>query len=305
MRMASRDRARRLSQSGLVLGWLALFALAASCSDDVEVGVNESRLGTGAAAGAGGEVAACVVTSCQGDIYACGDCVDNDGDGAIDALDFECLGPCDDTEDSFWGGFPGQNNAPCRQDCYFDQDSGPGNDRCYWDHRCDPFSTPEDFPPSGDARCRYDPATQVAGANQSCDELSSAQAPECLDTCLPLTPNGCDCFGCCELPAGSGRFVWIGSTQNGTGSCDAASAGDLTRCKPCTQVKSCLNTCEPCEVCVGRPATDPRNCADAGAGDAGEPARCPIGRAPCGQHGEATCSGGSYCITGCCVPIPA
>ena len=286
------------------LSLLAVCALMASCSDDVEVGVNESQLGSGAAAGAGAQPTECTKTTCQGHIYACGDCIDNDDDGTVDAFDFECLGPCDATEDFFYSGIPGQNNAPCRQDCYFDQDTGPGNDRCYWDHRCDELSTEPGYPPSGDARCRYDPSAQVSGSSESCETLAGAQAPECLESCLPLVPNGCDCFGCCELPAGTGRFVWIGSTQNGSGSCDAASAGNLELCKPCTQVQGCLNPCGACEVCVGRPATDVRNCADAGPGDAGERARCPIGRAACGQHGEPPCTGGSYCITGCCVPIP-
>src|SRR5690606_4250483 len=37
---------------------------------------------------------------CGGTIYACGDGMDNDGDGFVDLLDPECTGPCDDDESS-------------------------------------------------------------------------------------------------------------------------------------------------------------------------------------------------------------
>jgi len=37
----------------------------------------------------------------------CGNCIDDDGDGKIDARDPECTGVCDNTEDSFFLGIPG------------------------------------------------------------------------------------------------------------------------------------------------------------------------------------------------------
>ncbi|MDC0743779.1 hypothetical protein [Polyangium mundeleinium] len=40
----------------------------------------------------------CKVATCQGEVYACGDCVDNDGDCKTDTADEQCLDPCDDTE---------------------------------------------------------------------------------------------------------------------------------------------------------------------------------------------------------------
>jgi hypothetical protein len=73
----------------------------------------------------------CQIKTCQGKVYECGDCLDNDSDCRIDSSDDQCLGPCDNTENSFYGGIPGQNNAPCKQDCYFDADTGAGNDQCY------------------------------------------------------------------------------------------------------------------------------------------------------------------------------
>ena len=43
----------------------------------------------------------CQVTACSnGKVYECGDCVDNDGDCAIDGKDTQCLGPCDNTENA-------------------------------------------------------------------------------------------------------------------------------------------------------------------------------------------------------------
>jgi hypothetical protein len=271
---------------------------------DLPANGGSSAAGTGAAggslAGLGGGAAEagaspCQITKCQNRIYACGDCLDNDGDGAIDADDVQCTGPCDDTEDSFYGGIPGQNNAPCRQDCYFDGDTGSGNDGCDWSHTCDPLSLPPDYPPSGDASCAYDSSGNIPGGG-SCAALALTQAAMCLDVCLPITPNGCDCFGCCELPAGSGSFVWLGSTQQSAGTCNENVLGDPTLCHPCTPVKSCFNACEPCEHCVGRPTSAP---------DCSTPsARCPGGELPCGMPDDAGCPSGMYCITGCCQVAP-
>jgi hypothetical protein len=286
-----------------VLGVFAALALNA-CSAQIEVGRDRAAgaggtgLNTGGASGSGGQPpSVCQRRACQGKFYRCGDCMDNDGDLLSDSEDPECTGPCDDTEDSYYGGIPGQNNAPCRQDCYFDQDSGPGNDQCYWSHECDERSTAPAFPPSGEERCAYQPDASISGSNSTCADLSAVQASTCLDTCLPLTPNGCDCFGCCELPAGSSNFVWIGSAAQNAGTCDAAHVSDPDACHPCTQVRSCLNACDPCEVCVGRTAPL-ASCTSTSS------PRCPASAAACGQPGEPGCGDGFYCITGCCAAAP-
>ncbi|MBW2457024.1 MAG: hypothetical protein JRI68_21090, partial [Deltaproteobacteria bacterium] len=167
---------------------------------------------------------------CQGHIYECGDLVDNDIDGAIDYQDSDCLGPCDDTEDSYFGDIPGQTGPKCKLDCYFDQDSGSGNDDCYWDHVCDPLSvSPNYYPePSNGVTCEYaGPGHVVTPIGETCANLVQAQSQDCLDYCLPLTPNGCDCFGCCELPAEGGDFVWLGSEGvDGTTVCTADKVTD-------------------------------------------------------------------------------
>jgi hypothetical protein len=295
---------------GVLAGIALLFA--SGCSDRVEVGYDRSASGAGASGATGGVGGAsggaggatggagaasggargCVQTDCRGVVYACGDCADNDSDGVIDALDPECLGPCDNSEDSYFGRIPGQNTVGCRQDCYFDKNAGAGNDRCTWSHTCDPGSVAPDFPPSGDASCAYDESAKVQG--RSCEDLRASQPETCLGTCLPLTPNGCDCFGCCELPARSGNFVWLGSDAGATenGSCDHEHLADPEACAPCTPVRSCFNTCQGCEVCAGE--TAPAEACAATACDAGIEA--------CGAL--AACPATFYCVTGCCVPAP-
>src|SRR5262249_30843808 len=109
----------------------------------------------------------CQIKTCQGKVYQCGDCLDNDGDCRIDDSDTQCLGPCDNTEDSLYGGIPGQNNSPCKSDCYFDQDTGSGNDDCYWSHKCDPLEVPPDYPPEG-SKCAYDPNANIPGYGGTC-----------------------------------------------------------------------------------------------------------------------------------------
>ena len=284
----------------------ALLSLAVTwgCGRHVELGrdrqpaaVDASLNNLADAASDAGATGACTVTPCRGKIYACGDCIDNDADGLIDSADPECLGPCDNTEDSYFSGLPGQNSAPCKQDCYFDQGSGAGNDTCYWSQKCDPLSVAPDYPPSGDAKCAYDVKASVPGTSASCSDLAAQQSDACIQRCLPLTPNGCDCFGCCELPAQSGNFVWIGSTSGGLGSCDPAHLSDPASCHPCTPVLSCFNDCNPCEVCAGRP-TPASDCAPA------DESRCPAGVSPCGTDVALACAAPDYCIGGCCVTAP-
>jgi hypothetical protein len=236
----------------------------------------------GSRAGAGGS-ASCEPVACRGKIYACGNCDDDDGDGLADALDPECLGPCDDSESAFASPGPGQTS--CRLDCAFDRDAGLGNDRCSWDLRCDPRS------PGTAIGCA---STDDSVAAEQCGESIAGQAEACVDSCAPLTPNGCDCFGCCELPARSGTFVWIGSGAD-AGACSAALIDEPDACPPCTPVPSCENRCDVCEACVG--GVGPSSaCAEPD-----QPA-CGPGAPPCGPG--AACSSDRYCVTGCCIVVP-
>jgi len=72
----------------------------------------------------------CFITPCQGKLYQCGNCLDDDNDGLYDSQDPDCLGACQNNEKGFFGNIPGQNNAPCKSDCYWDQDTNSGNDKC-------------------------------------------------------------------------------------------------------------------------------------------------------------------------------
>jgi len=301
-------------QSGFRLGgWLALAALTSSwlhgCGQTVEVGRDDAlgvsgvggvfggetggSLALGGIAGAattggGGAHAgapACVQTLCRGKPVQCGNCLDDDADGLVDALDPDCLGPCDDDELGLSTGLRGQSGA-CKQDCYFDGDNGAGNDKCEWSQACDPLSVAPDYPPSGEARCEYGSSMGV-----DCATLDAAQPQSCLDACLPLVPNGCDCFGCCELPGGSGQFRFIG-VGPGVEGCQRDTLDDPAACPPCTQVKSCLNTCDECETCVGKLPEPGCNVGSA----------CADGAAECGP--DQPCEFGDYCVTGCCRRAP-
>ncbi|MDI1434647.1 hypothetical protein [Polyangium sorediatum] len=235
----------------------------------------------------------CKVATCQGKVYACGDCVDNDGDCKTDTADEQCLGPCDNTEDSFYGGIPGQNNAPCKSDCYFDADTGSGNDACYWSHKCDPLSVAPNYPPAG-SQCAYNPNASIPGSSGTCGMAAQAQSATCDSYCGPLTPNGCDCFGCCVLP-GLPHAVWLGSEDAaGAGSCTLQTLNDPLLCKPCTQVPACDNPCDTCEVCIGKPNLPPE-CIEQ---------QCDPGVPKCGLPGQPSCPDGYSCVTGCCAPIP-
>ena len=250
--------------------------------------------------GAGGSAPPTIV-KCLNQVYECGDTLDNDNDGLIDSQDPDCLGACDNTEGSYFGGIAGQPGPPCTVDCYFDADSGSGNDGCYWNHKCDPHEIPPGYHPESDngAMCAYDPSAMTAGTLASCAELYSTQSAACLSYCGPLTPNGCDCFGCCELPAMSGKYVFLGSTEGGIdkGTCTPATVGDPTKCQPCEPVAGCLNDCKTCELCIGKP-TLPASCfSDGGTGQ-----QCPPNIQPCGLPNQPACPSTEFCITGCCQP---
>ena len=304
--------------------------------------------GTGGS-GTGGS-AGCVPITCQGKTYQCGDCVDNDGDGKKDMADPDCLGPCHNAENTYYGSIPGQSGPACLVDCYFDQDSGSGNDQCNWNHECDPLAVAPNYPPEGldqnnKPYCKYDPNANTPGTSKSCAELNAKQTTTCENFCGPLTPNGCDCFGCCELPAGGGKYVWLGSEINDVGSCSLKDVGDPKKCQPCTPVQACLNKCEKCELCLGK-TTLPADCfppppdggvggttggggAPSGGGGSssggttgggGSPSGgggtsgsggscggqiCPTGKQPCGLSCQPACPSGQFCLTGCCTAVPS
>ena len=250
-----------------------------------------------------GAVVGCLPATCEGRVRLCGNCMDDDADGLIDSDDPDCLGPCDRTEDLYHLGIPGGDGATCNIDCYYDDDSGSGNDGCTWNSHCDPLEP--------DARCDYEP-----GRTRDCP---AEQPALCESICAPITPNGCDCFGCCETTPGSGRYIFLGSLNaSGIPTCTSETLDDDAFCHQCTPVDSCLNTCGECELCFGRD-TLPPECFpppptpdggfvypdgavyDGGSYDGGTPPpRCPADRQACGLPGDPECPAGAFCITGCC-----
>ena len=73
---------------------------------------------------------------CNGAACACADGIDNDGDGELDGFDTECTGANDDDESTFATGIPGDNRDPVWQDCFFDGNSGAGDDKCRYHSDC-------------------------------------------------------------------------------------------------------------------------------------------------------------------------
>ncbi|MCY1070122.1 hypothetical protein OV090_35590 [Nannocystis sp. RBIL2] len=213
----------------------------------------------------------CVPIECEGALLACGDCMDNDGDGKTDLADPECISPCDDREDTFATGLPGDNMDPCNQDCFFDGNSGAGDDKCNWSLKCDPAN------PGGDI-CPYDPNFN------NCPDM---QSQECLDNCQ--VPNGCDCFGCCTVEVDGMTYdIFLGDPD-----CTLA---DIDSCQQCTKNDDCDQECHPedCEICFGE-TEPPEGCDD--------PTCEGFDSCTIDMMGNSNCAEGYYCSTGCCFPI--
>lgn len=224
----------------------------------------------------------------------CSNGLDDDGDGLIDGFDNECTGPLDDDEGSFATGIPGDNRDPKWQDCFFDGNSGAGDDHCRYSTQC------------------------LTGTIDTTDK-DCQLAEECVTFCRPLTPNGCDCFGCCTLQDSEGQTldVLIGDT------CSFDKLSDEQACPRCVKSTQCENTCGHCEICPGKTEL-PADCAPptgsggsgsgsggasgggAGSGVGGSPNppsnhTCDGGEQVCTP--DVPCDGRSYCQFGCCLPI--
>ncbi|HYP88299.1 MAG TPA: hypothetical protein VEQ59_09095, partial [Polyangiaceae bacterium] len=128
---------------------------------------------------------------------ACSNGLDDDGDGLIDGFDPECTGAADDDEGTFATGIPGDNRDPKWQDCFFDGNSGAGDDGC-----------------------RY--ATGCLTGDLDRDDKACALTDACIEFCAPLVPNGCDCFGCCTVQAPGGDTVDVETSA----SCSVDRLGD-------------------------------------------------------------------------------
>jgi hypothetical protein len=257
-----------------------VFALVTACStrtDNLASSRTDADVEPGAGdGGADGGWGTPIVTIDAGVLYcgaqpcSCSNGRDDDGDTLIDALDPECTGPADDVEDSLAIGVHGESEDVRCQDCFYDQNSGAGDDGC-----------------SRARTCRTDPSAGGAGACASCEV-----APRCQDHCMPLAPNGCDCFGCCSVfRSGVSVDVLLVST------CTVAMLDDVAACPRCVPAPDCLNPCGPCELCTGRSVADlPPMCASGG-GPGFTCDEAPI----CLDASD--CGAGAYCQQGCCVQL--
>jgi hypothetical protein len=251
---------------------------------------NGSGAGSGATTGAGGGAGTGKDPNCKPGTSQCTNCIDDDKDGLYDAFDPECVSALDNNEATYATGIPGDNKDPFWQDCFFDGDSGAGNDRCRYHTDC------------------------VTGKLPTSDSACQVSA-DCGKYCGKLTPNGCDCFGCCNV---GGHFVQLSAT------CTEEDVADPKKCAPCKQDDTCKNDCGECELCMGKTEL-PESCKPAGTGGTsgsggsssaggssstggsgastgGTPAQeCPLNVAACDP--THPCESGYFCVTGCCIEI--
>lgn len=211
----------------------------------------------GGATGAGGTLSDLCNGTCS-----CSNGLDDDEDGLVDGFDPECTSPFDDNEGSFATGIPGDNRDPTWQDCFFDGNSGAGDDGCRYHTDCLTGKLP-----LTSTKCT----------------LSEA----CIDFCQPLTPNGCDCFGCCSIQRSDKTSVDVLTGDT----CSVASVDDSTACPRCTKSAACNNTCGRCELCAGKTVEDlPEDCAGT--------TTCDDGLQTCSA--TESCAADAYCSQGCC-----
>ena len=214
----------------------------------------------------------------------CSNCMDDDGDGKIDGFDIQCTGPLDNDESSFETGIPGDNMDAVNQDCFFDGDSGAGNDGCNI-HVCCLLGAPNK------AACpiganKYNPAECPPPIG------TGTISQKCIDTCGKLAPPGCDCFACCTLcdPANPTQCYDIATNPNTSPNCTTESLADPTKCLPCQKVTDCGSPCGGCVLCPGQTMLPP---------ECGGMNQCPDGQLPCGT--DNSCAAGTYCSNGCCI----
>ena len=201
---------------------------------------------------------------------ACANGRDDDGDGFIDGFDAECTGPYDQDEATFATGEVKTGNPNC-DDCFFDGNPSSQDDGCDVAARCKVDGTFGDAP----------------GSCYTCEPTT-----RCVNSCLPRTPNGCDCFGCCEVQ-GTNASLAIQLVDT----CSLGVLEDERLCPRCVPSTDCRNACGPCELCPGKTLADlPSECAGVG----GPGFTCEDGEV-CTNDGE--CPGLGYCALGCCVPI--
>jgi hypothetical protein len=215
-----------------------------------------------------------IAASCEPGGAQCNNCEDDDGDGLVDGFDPHCVSALDRREDSFDTGIPGDNNNTNFQDCFFDGNSGSGDDGCRIPTCCLTDPNGADCPPPGTP-----------------DFVTCAPDPVCVQSCAPKTPPGCDCFGCCTVCAdGNCRDIVIHPKL--APNCDIPVLGDETQCPTCVK-SACATVCDPndCILCPGQTEEDlPVHCQES---------VCPDGLSKCVSNDQ--CEADQFCSFGCCI----
>jgi len=272
----------------------AILALTVACGGKNNGGDDGGGDDGGPGDDGGGTVADAFVVGCTTPDPSrpqCSNCIDDDGDGRTDSSDIQCTGPRDNDEGSFATGISGDNIDAVNQDCFFDGNSGAGNDGCNIHVCCLLGATTKSACPIG--QNQYNPA-------ECPPPIGTGQlSQKCIDTCGKLAPPGCDCFGCCTLcdPASNMCYDVIINPVTSP-DCTQSTIGDSTKCKTCTKVPSCGNsTCggSTCILCPGQDPNDlPASCNGSTA--------CPLGTSACTN---GTCPTGTYCDmdSQCCVGV--
>ncbi|MBL4633164.1 MAG: hypothetical protein JKY56_04785 [Kofleriaceae bacterium] len=286
-------------------------SLAACGSSDVELNgdggvdstgdggiINDTDSGVNAIDAGGGGGGGCTPTASQ-----CNNCQDDDADGLIDGADPECTSLDDDDESSFATGIPGDNRDAIIQDCFFDGDSGGGNDGCDI-HVCCLLEPAVDCC-EGDETTANDGCVEFTGPKY--DPAECVQTPACQENCQPLTPPGCDCFGCCTICVGDQcQDIFTNPAIYDEENCQnipnptegqCCESENLGGCYSCTKSTDCGGAaCDDdptdCILCPGQTESDlPASCGGA--------PECPEGVTVCEQTDD--CGMDQYCTNGCCV----
>jgi hypothetical protein len=208
-------------------------------------------------------------------ITQCSNCVDDDSDGDIDGTDVHCISAADDDESSFATGIPG-DNRDAKPDCFFDGNSGSGNDGCEIELCC--LLTDDD-----------------CGGTTDC---SISQM--CIDFCAPASPVGCDCFGCCTIcqDGNCKDILTIPDSTPGWDCDNLDNLNDPVKCPQCFKVTECESSCDTgdgdCILCPGQnPDELPAECDMQN--------ECPDGRQVC--DAATACPILQYCANNCCIDI--
>jgi hypothetical protein len=224
-----------------------------------------------------GASAGCSATGTQ-----CNNCIDDDHDGLTDGFDPQCASAADELEGSFATGISGDNIDQFIQDCFFDGNSGGGDDKCAY-HTCCLTDVNHDGTCSLSGGPAYDPADCTV-------------TQQCINNCAKLATPGCDCFGCCTVCADEAdptHCVDIATSPAISPECTQDTVYDPTKCKPCAKSTQCA--AEPCggttcTLCPGQLPSDlPDTC---------NPVQTCPNSTPCTT--TADCTGTDFCSAGCC-----